>query len=436
MTVILTVAGSDSVGGAGVEADVRAIASMGGHAAVALTAVTAQNTARLRDVFPLPPEQVTAQITAVAEDARIAAVKTGMMFSARTVRAVAPLLMELKAPLVVDPVLFAGVGASLHREGLKEAMVKDLFPLATVVTPNRSEAEAFSGMRIEGPGSLEDVGNRLLEMGPEAVLIKGGHLEGDLAVDSLFTAEGVLEVASPRLDRRVHGAGCTFSAFIATGLGIGMGLREAVKEAKRRIYDSVAMSVPVGKGLLAIDPMATLHKEAMRAGVIEEVRKAVAVIEERLPPELVPEVGMNLAFALPYPQGYGEICGVEGRLVRVGDKVRRVGEVRFGGSRHMARVVMAASFFDPEVRCAMNIRFTEAVVDRLRATGAMVGTFDRGEEPAMVSSMEWGTAEAIRGCGHVPDVIYDRGGAGKEAMVRVLGRDPDDVLRKVSALMR
>jgi len=98
--------------------------------------------------------------------------------------------------------------------------------------------------------------------------------------------------------------------------------------------------------------------------------------------------------------------------------------------------VMAASFVDPEVRCAMNIRFTEAVVDRLRATGAMVGTFDRGEEPAMVSSMEWGTAEAIRGCGHVPDVIYDRGGAGKEAMVRVLGRDPDDVLRKVSALMR
>jgi hydroxymethylpyrimidine/phosphomethylpyrimidine kinase len=202
MTVILTVAGSDSGGGAGVEADVRAIASMGGHAAVALTAVPAQNTARLRDVFPLLPEQVTAQITAVAEDARIAAVKTGMMFSARTVRAVAPLLMELKAPLVVDPVLFAGVGASLHREGLREAMVKDLFPLATVVTPNRSEAEAFSGMRIEGPGSLEDVGNRLLEMGPEAVLIKGGHLEGDLAVDSLFTAEGVLEVASPRLDRK------------------------------------------------------------------------------------------------------------------------------------------------------------------------------------------------------------------------------------------
>lgn len=436
MATVLTIAGSDSVGGAGIEADIRAIASMGAHAAVALTAVTAQNTARLREIFPLPPEQVTAQITAVVEDAGISAVKTGMLHSPRTVRAVASLLAELDAPLVCDPVLFAGVGASLHREGLEEALVKDLFPLATMITPNREEAEALSGVRITGEASLEKAGNRLLDLGPKAVLLKGGHLDDEMARDLLFTADGVLEMVSPRLDRKVHGAGCTLSSFIATGLGLGMDPSEAVREAKRRIYDSIAMARPVGRGLLAVNPLATLYKEAMRARVIEQVRTAVGKIEMRLPPELVPEVGMNLAYALPFPQGYQEICGVQGRLVRAGDAIRRAGDVRFGGSRHIARVVMAASAADPDVRCAMNLRFSEETLMQLRSFGLEIGAFDRAGEPESVSSMEWGTAEAIRSCGHVPDVIYDRGGMGKEPMVRVLGRDPEEVLGKIAGLMR
>jgi len=436
MAVILTVAGSDSVGGAGVQADLKAISSMGGHGAVALTAVTAQNTSRVREIFPLPSEEVTAQMTAVVEDVRISAVKTGMLHSARTARAVAALLAELEAPLVVDPVLIAGVGTSLHREGLVEALSKELLPLATVVTPNREEAETLSGIRIVDADSLDAAGNALLELGPRAVLLKGGHLGGEMAVDSLFTEEGVLEVASPRLDRKVHGAGCTMSSFIATGLGLGMEVREAVKEAKRRIYDSIAMSLPVGKGLLCINPMATLYKEAMRDRTLDEVRSAVAVLQDRLPPDLVPEVGMNLAFALPYPQGYEEVCGVQGRLVRAGDRVRMAGEVRFGGSRHIARVVMSALAADPRTRCAMNLRFSDATVERLASVGLEVGSFDRAGEPGSVSSMEWGTAEAIRLCGHVPDVIYDRGGVGKEPMVRVLGHHPSDVLSKISELMK
>ena len=436
MAIILTVAGSDSVGGAGVEADIKAVSSMGAHAAVALTAVTAQNTSRLREIFPLPAEQVTAQITAVAEDACISAVKTGMLYSPRTVKAVASLLTELKVPLVVDPVLFAGVGASLHKEGLTESLAKDLFPIATVVTPNREEAETLSGRKITDEASLEEVGNALLDLGPEAVLLKGGHLDGNVARDLLFTAEGVMEMVSPRLDRKVHGAGCTLSSFIATGLGLGMDPREAVQEAKRRIYDSIAMALPVGKGLLAVNPMATLYKEAMRARVIEEVRSAVEMIEQRLPPELVPEVGMNLAYALPYPQGYREICGVQGRLVRVGDNIRRAGEIRFGGSRHIARVVMAAAAADPEVRCVMNLRYSEENLASLVSFGLDIGNFDRAEEPESVSSMEWGTSQAILGCGHVPDIIYDRGGVGKEPMIRVLGRDPEEVLGKIAGLMK
>ncbi len=418
------------------EADIKAISSMGAHAAVALTAVTAQNTSRLREIFPLPPEQVTAQITAVAEDVCISAVKTGMLFSPRTVRAVASLLTELKVPLVVDPVLFAGVGASLHTEGLAGSLAKDLFPLATVVTPNREEAELLSGIKVTNEVSLEEIGNALLDLGPRAVLLKGGHLEGNVARDLLFTAEGVLEMVSPRLDRKVHGAGCTLSSFIATGLGLGMDPREAVQEAKRRIYDSIAMALPVGKGLLAINPMATLYKEAMRARVIEEVRSAVETIERRLPPQLVPEVGMNLAFALPYPQGYREICGVQGRLVRVGDSIRRAGDVRFGGSRHIARVVMAAAAADPEMRCVMNLRYSEETLADLVSFGLEIGSFDRAEEPESVSSMEWGTSQAILGYGHVPDVIFDRGGVGKEPMVRVLGRDPEEVLGKIAGLMQ
>jgi hydroxymethylpyrimidine/phosphomethylpyrimidine kinase len=319
---------------------------------------------------------------------------------------------------------------------LADALSKDLFPLATVITPNREEAEILTGLVISDPGSLDQVGSRLLDTGAQAVLLKGGHLGGELAVDTLYTLEGTYEFASPRLDRKVHGAGCTLSSFIACGLALGMSTPEAVREAKRRIYDSMAMSLSVGKGLDCINPLATLYKEAMRARVLEAVRIAVRELEGRLPPELVPEVGMNLAYALPYPQGYQEVCGVQGRLVRVGERVRMAGEVCFGGSRHIARVVMAAAAADPGTRCAMNLRFSEERVDALRASGLVIGSFDRSKEPEMVSSMEWGTAEAIREMGLVPDVIFDRGGLGKEPMIRVLGEDPSQVLSKVRALMK
>lgn len=403
---------------------------------MALTAVTAQNTSRLRDIFPLSPEQVTAQITAVAEDSCISAVKTGMMYSDRTVSAVAALLSDMGVPLVVDPVLFAGVGASLHREGLPETIARELIPLATVVTPNREEAETLSGTMVSDETSMQEAGYRILDLGARAVLIKGGHLQGEVVKDVLFTEEGTLELASPRMDRKVHGAGCTLSSFIATGLGMGMDVREAVMEAKRRIHDSIAMALPVGEGLLAINPMATLYKEAMRARVIEEVRAASEVIGQRLPPELVPEMGINLAYALPYPQGYSEVCGVQGRMVRTGDRISRTGDVCFGGSRHIARVVMAASASDPEIRCAMNLRYSEETLGLLASSGLIIGSFDRGREPDEVSSMEWGTAEAIKECGHVPDVIFDRGGLGKEPMIRVLGRDPREVLNKIAGLMK
>jgi hydroxymethylpyrimidine/phosphomethylpyrimidine kinase len=436
MAVVMTIAGSDSVGGAGIEADLKAIASMGLHGTVALTAVTAQNTSRVREIFPLPSEQITAQITAVIEDVRPDAVKIGMLYSARNVNAVASLLSELDVPLVIDPVLFAGVGTALHHEGLIEALVKELLPLATVITPNREEAEALSGINIVDADSLDEVGRRLLDLGPRAVLLKGGHLGGTMAVDTLFTADGVLELASPRLDRKVHGAGCTLSSFIACGLALGLSTEDAVREGKRRIYDSIAMALPIGQGMHCINPMATLYKQAMRSIVREEVEAAVTVLEERLPPELVPEVGLNLAYSLPYPQGYDEVCGVQGRLVRAGDRVRRAGEVRFGGSRHIARVVMSALAVDPEMRCAMNLRFSEGNVERLSMMGLSVGCFDRKDEPESVSSMEWGTTEAIKGSGHVPDVIFDRGGPGKEPMIRVLGKDPEQVLFKIIELMR
>lgn len=424
------------MGGAGIEADLKAIASMGGHGSVALTAITAQNTSMVKEIFPLPSEQIIAQIKALVEDTRPSAVKTGMLHSAHTVEAVSPLLAKLGAPIVVDPVLFAGVGTALHREGLVKALVKDLFPLATIITPNKGEAEVLSGMNIVDDDSLDAVGRRLLELGPKAVLIKGGHLGGELSVDTLFTASGVVEMASPRLDRKVHGAGCALSSYIACGLALGMDPPGAVKEAKRRIYDAIAMSLPVGKGLDCINPMATLYKEAMKIRVLESVRAAVRTIEDELPSELVPEVGMNLAYALPYPQGYQEVCGVEGRIVKMGERVRRAGEVRFGGSQHIARVVMAALAADPEMRCAMNLRFSEERVVKLRTSGLSVGSFDRSNEPTMVSSMEWGTAEAIKGSGHVPDVIFDRGGSGKEPMIRVLGRDPEELLRKIAHLRK
>jgi hydroxymethylpyrimidine kinase/phosphomethylpyrimidine kinase len=239
---VLTIATSDSGGGAGIQADLKAFAAAGVHGTSAIVALTAQNTTAVTAVHELPPDFIRAQLEAVFDDIGVDTAKTGMLFSRAIIETVAEFLEHHPVPLVVDPVLIASSGAQLLQDDAVETLVDRLFPLATVVTPNLPEAEWLTGM---AGASRRDLAERLVELGAAAALVTGGH--GATAVDHLFNGREHVELPVERHDvAATHGAGCTHSATLAALLARGFSLREAARGA------ADAASAAVRHGLIEI----------------------------------------------------------------------------------------------------------------------------------------------------------------------------------------
>ncbi|HKN48541.1 MAG TPA: bifunctional hydroxymethylpyrimidine kinase/phosphomethylpyrimidine kinase [Candidatus Polarisedimenticolia bacterium] len=258
----LTIAGSDSGGGAGIQADLKTFGALGVYGTSAVTAVTAQNTLIVRQIQEIRPELVAAQIDTVAEDIGIDAAKTGMLWSAETIRTVAAAVKRHRIPnLVVDPVTIAKTGARLMREDAFAALKADLLPLAEFVTPNLPEAEMLSGMKITDAEGMREAARRTHALGPRRVVIKGGHVEGPNAVDLYYDGRDFQELKEVRIKTRsTHGTGCTFSAAIAAYLAHGLTPLDAVARAKEFLTAALRSAPDIGKGVGPLDHFHALRK--------------------------------------------------------------------------------------------------------------------------------------------------------------------------------
>ena len=243
----LTIAGSDSGGGAGIQADLKAFAAAGCFGTSAIVALTAQNTTGVTGVHEVPPAFVRSQLEAVFSDIGVDAAKTGMLFSAAVIETVADVLGEQRVPLVVDPVMVASSGARLLEADAVQTLVTRLFPLATVVTPNLAEAKALAG-----PASKRELAERLVELGAPAAIVTGGHGE---PVDHLFDGERHVEIPVERRDSgATHGAGCTHSATLAALLARGLSLEDAARGAAETASRAVAQGLAeIGAGDAPVD---------------------------------------------------------------------------------------------------------------------------------------------------------------------------------------
>lgn len=255
MRTALTIAGSDSSGGAGIQADLKTFAAFGVYGASAITAVTAQSTAAVSRVVALSADEVIAQIEAVASDIAIDATKTGMLATAAIVEAVAATIDEIDLPLVVvDPVLIATSGERLLDADALQTLSAELLPRAFVATPNRPEAEVLSGISISSLGDAREAARRIHGLGPSAVVITGGHSGGDEVIDLLFDGEGFLELRTPRVPGAdVHGTGCTYASALAACLAMGQPLPEAAREAQQFVAGAMARAIAVGRGRAVLD---------------------------------------------------------------------------------------------------------------------------------------------------------------------------------------
>lgn len=251
---VLTIAGSDCSGGAGIQADIKAISALGGYAASAITAITVQNTCGVTGIHPVPASYVKAQIEAVMTDIKPLAVKIGMINDVEIVKAIADCIRKYNPEFVVfDPVMVSTSGCRLIEDKAIDAIKEELIPLSTIITPNLSEAMVLTGDSIDDADSMKAAGEKILQMGCKAVLIKGGHLEGNDMCDVLcIKGENTpyIYTASKISSKNTHGTGCTLSSSIATYLALGEALQEAVKKAKEYVHKGIlnGKDVHIGSG--------------------------------------------------------------------------------------------------------------------------------------------------------------------------------------------
>lgn len=442
MKRILTIAGSDSGGGAGIQADLKTITLVGGFGMSVLTALTAQNTVGVSDIHPVPVAFIGEQLDAVLSDIGADAVKTGMLFHPEAIEVVADRLSVYGVErLVVDPVMVAKGGDILLVKEAQKILVSRLIPMALVVTPNISEAEVLSERSIRTEGDIQEAARAIHAMGARHVLVKGGHLEGP-ATDYLYDGKAFFEFSRPRVDTpHTHGTGCVYSAAIATYLALEFEVMDAVGKAKDLIHAAVRFGLPLGSGHGPANPYALFARELEKYRVIEAMTVSLARLQEACLGHLIPEVQSNLGYALPFAQTYKDVAAFPGRLVRLGERIVSVSAPAFGASRHIATIILTAMRHDTGVRSAMNIRFSEGLIQQCMALGWKICSFDRREEPRAVkeregSSLEWGAEKVLSRESKIPDVIFDRGDVGKEPMIRVLGKNPEDVVDKVLQLRK
>ena len=442
VSTVLTIAGSDSSGGAGIQADIKTISAHELFATSVITSITAQNSKGVQATFDLSSEEVEAQLKAVLEDGKPAAVKTGMLGNEVLVECVARLLKKARIKnLVVDPVIKSSSGKTLLSKKGVEALKEKLLPLALLVTPNIPEAEILSGIRIKNPQDRLKAAKAIRKLGARNVLIKGGHAKGN-ADDFFFDGKRHEVFEAARIGKKdMHGTGCVLSAAIVSGMALGLDMLLAIQKGKGWVTEGIANEVRRGEGLGSVDPMASLFKIQNRFEVIQKLSATVELLKGNRIGRLIPEVQSNIGIGLPGAHETGDVAAIPGRISRIGDDIHTVAAPQFGASQHVAKIVLTAMSFDPEMRVVMNIKFTDSILKACKKLKFRIASFDRAKEPKSVkqlegSSLEWGTYTAIKKCGFVPDIIYDLGGQGKEEMIRVLAQDVGELVEKVLKINR
>ncbi len=418
MRTALTIAGSDSGGGAGIQADLKSFAAVGVHGTSVLTCITAQNTKAVTSIFPLPTSEIRAQLRAVLDDFDVRAAKTGMLYSAEIVEAVAREVGPTRFPLVVDPVMVATVGARLERDDFRDALVERLLPRADLVTPNRREAERLAGMPVKDLASMEAAARAIRKLGARAVLVKGGHVAGEL-VDLLDDGRTVRRFRSFRHAKELHGAGCTLAASIAAYLAQGQSLPRAIESARSRVAAGFLTSYRAGRGVEIINSQVRPD----RYEVWLELTRAAPALSRAVPRALRPQGGLVLTYALPGATGASDLC-----IWRESE-----GVAAFGTPASEAAVLLAALHVNPTLRASARLMYPRKNPRRRGFGRLAVVTLD-GSSTESRGRGAGGIARAIVEAGTPPDVLVGARTDGSGTSMHILGENPRRLLPKLRRL--
>jgi hydroxymethylpyrimidine kinase / phosphomethylpyrimidine kinase / thiamine-phosphate diphosphorylase len=440
--VALSIAGSDSGAGAGIQADLKTFSALGVYGCTAITAITAQNTRKVSSILELPEYIIREQIQSIMSDIPPDAIKIGMVHRKEIIHSIHTSLKRTKVPIVLDPIFAAGTGSKLILDNAFESFVSKLVPIATLITPNLIEAGRLSGILIRSERDAIDAARKIKELGVKNVIIKGGHSSIKKVTDILLdNSECICKLANTRIAiKESHGSGCNFSACITALLAKGFKLIEACKIANQYVHTSIENTIKLGKGIVVTNPISNLYEDASRFKVITELQRATLEIEtmNRIA-ELLPETQSNMAFALPDAVDISDIAGVKGRIVRIDNVAKAVSNIEFGASKHVAAAVLAYMTINRSMRCAMNIKYDKKLL-RIVKSLFEICEYQRSNEPIYLKKKEgktifWGIKAALL-INPIADIVYHKGDFGKEPMIMIFGKQPKEVLDKIKKILK
>jgi len=439
----LTIAGSDSSGGAGIQADMKTMSALGVYSCTVITAITAQNTSNVDHIFPLSSNVIKKQIISVLSDIPVNGIKIGMVYNNEIISAISDTLKNSKTPIVLDPIFSAGTGAHLlQREFLFDFKIK-LLPICDVVTPNIHEAEKLSGIKIRNEGDIEKIALKIQDLGAKNVVIKGGHFKNndETIVDTILNDQGKFTVLKNRRIKIVetHGSGCNFSAAVTAFMALRYPVVRACVMANKYVHNSIISTVKIGKGIPVNNPIASMYEDSCRYKVIKELADAIEKLTNIQNFEkLIPECQSNIVFAIPNAQRVEDVAGVSGRIVKAGDRSVPTSSVKFGASIHVASSILEYMKTNQLVRSAINIKNDKRILDECKRL-FRVTHYERKLEPKIIKNEEgktisWGVRRALS---KNPDaeIIYHTGDIGKEPMILIFGENPQEVVVKVMQIL-
>ncbi|MDQ3836565.1 MAG: bifunctional hydroxymethylpyrimidine kinase/phosphomethylpyrimidine kinase [Thermoproteota archaeon] len=443
MKVALSIAGSDSGAGAGIQADLKMFSALDVYGCTAITAITAQNTMHVDEIFEIPPSMVEQQIRAVVDDMQPNAIKIGMVYSSSIIEAVYRSVKKMRdIPIVLDPILAAGTGSKLLRNDAYESFISKLIPSSNLITPNKMEAENLSHLAIKTDNDAIQAAKKIRKLGVENVIIKGGHFMSAYVTDLLIDTKGnINKFKNPRLEtKEIHGSGCNFSAAVTAYLAKGMAVVDACKLANEYVYTAIRSSIKVGKGLPVASPLSSTYRDANCYRTLVELQHAadqISMLDGFY--TLIPETQTNFAYALPDASNISDVAAVRGRIIKIGNTAVSASYVKFGASSHVASAVIAFMSVKAEFRSAINLKFDNRIVNVCESL-FKVTSYDRTQEPKKTRrkegfSVAWGVRTALIK-NPMADVIYHRGDIGKEPMILLFGRDPMEVINKIKAILK
>ncbi|MBI5416995.1 bifunctional hydroxymethylpyrimidine kinase/phosphomethylpyrimidine kinase [Candidatus Poribacteria bacterium] len=444
MKNILTIAGFDPSGGAGLQADIKTFSALETYGLSVATSLTVQNTHGVFDVIEIAPDVISNSLQTIASDVELHAIKIGMLCTETVIEVVASFLEKIFCSIVVlDPVLISKNGYWLLKESSLPFFIKRLLPKITLITPNIKELQLLSNIEITNDNDIKKAANIIKNFGPKHVLIKGSRVTPELVTDLLYDGINYTEFTSKNLEVHhfLHGTGCTFASAITSELAKGYTLTEAIKTAQIFLNILSLSPLVVGKGNYNLNHLGILQRDAEKYSIIYELKQAFKKLEEACIGSLIPEIQSNMVYAMEGAALPFEVAGFPGRIIRLDNSIACVSAPEFGKTKHMASVVLAVMHYFPSLRSAMNIKYSSELIGAAKKLGYKIYSFDRKNEPEDNKNIEgktldWGIKETISKTHEPPDLIYDTGGFGKEAIIRVIGHNPQEIVNKILAIKK